>query len=480
MQRNILKVLIMFTYTICIAGCSGDVAKPEQKGEEQSEIPKREEIKIDYPFYDSEEYALMLAKLPDSQDEYELMLYGTDEEVLQQIPCGKLEKPIEFSYDGLRYGNYHDLEIFSSGSDTGLLFLWENERFAGEAIEIPRYTEVRNYAMLTTEKEGDKLKKKIYLLNEEKRQTVKIRDYCLGLDTGWLEIQDCLENKSLFEENAGLDEEGNPANSEYYEMLLWDDLSLSRPWNLEKQSQLPVWVGEKTEETSGTDSFDNPGHTQEYKDRQELLEEFGFADGEPMYQYFDRYGNLQLELYMNEEKENICGIVHQYRFNSELEKLEFMYGFTQYMLPEAEWEEQDKYLLKSIHGTDGAGRVSNYEDRTEYRDDGRPDYFKATGLVSYEGVKEQVPILEINFIYRDDCILYCRDYCHNGKVFGTTESTLDCYYDEKERIVYKVGYITHGYVEHYYIYEDESDKPAYCLYLDHNSGYAFPEMVKYR
>ena len=36
-----------------------------------------------------------------------------------------------------------------------------------------------------------------------------------------------------------------------------------------------------------------------------------------------------------------------------------------------------------------------------------------------------------------------------------------------------------GNTENYYIYEDESSKPAYCLYLDNNLGYAIPAMVNY-
>lgn len=470
-----------------LAGCSNtEIEKDRIVYLLKTGYSEREEIRVDFPFYDSEEYILTLAKLSDYVDEYELMLYDKNGEVLQQIPCGKLVEPIEFSYDGLKYGYYHDLEIFSAGSDTGLLFLWKNERFAEESIEIPRYTEVRNYAMLSTVREGNKLQKQIYMLNEEKRQIVKIRDFSLDMDTGWLEIRDCLENKNLFEGNADLDEEDNPVNSEYYEMLLWDDLS--QPWNLEEQDWIPVWVGEKTEEMPEFDKrqdylFNNPGHTQGYKDRQELLEEFGFAGSEPVYQYFDRYGNLQLELYVDEEEEDICGIIYKYRFNNELEKLEFLYGFTQCMLPEVEWKEKDNYLLKSVYGTDGSGIVPDYEEKIEYREDGRPDYFEATGMVEYEDGEEQVPILKINFIYREDGTLYCREYSHNGKIFGTTQESMYSFYDEKERVVYETGYITHGYIEYYYVYEDEGDKtaivPTYCLCLDHNQGYAIPSMVKF-
>ena len=34
----------------------------------------------------------------------------------------------------------------------------------------------------------------------------------------------------------------------------------------------------------------------------------------------------------------------------------------------------------------------------------------------------------------------------------------------------RAGYITHGSLEYYYIYEESDMEPAYCLELDHNGG----------
>ncbi|MDE7477663.1 MAG: hypothetical protein K2M91_06905, partial [Lachnospiraceae bacterium] len=88
-------------------------------------------------------------------------------------------------------------------------------------------------------------------------------------------------------------------------------------------------------------------------------------------------------------------------------------------------------------------------------------------------------VVEINFIYRDDGTLYCRNYNHNQRIFGTTLLSRNSYYDEHGRVSYENGYITHGMLEYYYIYEDESEKPAYLLELDYDLGYAIPSIVHY-
>lgn len=497
MRRKVtLQIAIIVMVILGLAGCSGkrNAASPEAETpaesiqetseeqnaetdfsmpEELSEVPDREEISIDYPFEDSEEYTLTLAKLLDSPNEYELMLYGKDGEVLQQIPCGRLVEPIEFSYDGLAYHTKNNLEIFSSESTTGFLFIWEENRFSQEAIEIPRYEEIqdeRRY-MITVNEEGDKLEKQAYLLNEEKKQAEEIWNFSLNRESGQLTIWDNLENISLFDGIVCLDEEKNPKNGEYLDMFLWKDRYIMLDY--EEQLLLPVWV-EGDPETEGR------GYAKDYESRQALLEEFGFENSEPMYQYLDQYGNLQLELYMDDTKENICGIVHDYILSKGLKKMDFQYGFTLRAMSEEEWEERDKYSLKTVDGYDGTESgdwIKDYEANVVRREDGRPDYFESTGRI--DDYPERSTLISINFVYREDGTLYYRDYDHNGLAFETFLSYLDSYYDEKERVVYEKGYITHGHVEYYYIYEDEGDKPAYCLYVDNNLGYAIPAMVKY-
>ena len=60
---------------------------------------KTEEISVDFPFYETDSYSLTLAQLKEPAGEYELRLYDKDGKILQQISCGSLAEPIEFSYD---------------------------------------------------------------------------------------------------------------------------------------------------------------------------------------------------------------------------------------------------------------------------------------------------------------------------------------------------------------------------------------------
>ena len=54
-------------------------------------------------------------------------------------------------------------------------------------------------------------------------------------------------------------------------------------------------------------------------------------------------------------------------------------------------------------------------------------------------------------------------------MWGTSYSSGTCLYDENERLIYETLYVTHGGETYYYIYEDDSNKPAYALMLD-NGG----------
>ena len=91
-------------------------------------------------------------------------------------------------------------------------------------------------------------------------------------------------------------------------------------------------------------------------------------------------------------------------------------------------------------------------------------------------------ILRIEFVYREDGTLYYRHYYHTHQAFGTTLQGLDSYYDAHGRAVSESGYITHGWLEYYYIYEDGNgriaDQPAYVLEIDHNMGCPFPKMIR--
>ena len=224
----------------------------------------------------------------------------------------------------------------------------------------------------------------------------------------------------------------------------------------------------------------------EYESQEAFLSEAGFENTVPMYQHYDRYHNLRLELYMDESAEQLCGLAYCYYFNSEREKCVDRYGFTIDDVGERDWEEDTAFSLKSVYGTDGADAVEDFEETVEYTEAGNPDFYKSQGLMEHrrdeDGALElaSVSVLELDYVYRDDGTLYCRDYTHNPSIFGTTLCSLESYYDERGRVVYESGYITHGQLEYFYIYEDEGEKPEYLLTVDYGGGYAIPTMERYR
>lgn len=147
-------------------------------------------------------------------------------------------------------------------------------------------------------------------------------------------------------------------------------------------------------------------------------------------------------------------------------------------------EGRDPFLLESVYGTspEEDSYVVDYEESTVYTDSGKPDLFLGRGRLSDR--EEEEDMLKINFIYREDGTLVCKEYSHHDLVFGSTLCSLDSFYDTHERVIYERGYITHGHLEYYYIYEDRdgkiAEKPAYILEIDYNLNYAIPNMIKCR
>lgn len=474
-RKQIFRVVwILLLLFLCMAGFDKKEAEITMQAADIAEksLFSDREIPVDFPFPESDGYSLSLVQKKRSGGEYELRLYDGDGGILQRISCGALTEPIQFSYDYVYRGVMPALEIFSSDCSTGLLFKWNGERFSENGVVIPRYEENRGLAMLTVEDEKQYQVKKIYELNELRNCVEEVREWKLEKSTGFLTIWDCLEDKKLFEGIVVPDEEGNPANSKYYDMLLWDDLYVL--WDYEGETAVPTWIG-----GAGAEG-------RMYESREALLTAFGFWDSVPMYQYYDRYSNLKLELYMEESTRSFCGIVYLYFFNSDKKKCVELYGFTVNDIQQEEWEEGTFFSLESLDGTSGADNVEAYQEIKEYTQGGRPDSFKSQGLIEHgceeDGRPENVLItlVELDFVYRDDGTLYYRDYAHNSFVFGTTLCTLESYYDEYGRASYETGYVTHGKLEYYYIYEDEGAQPVYCLELDYNGGYVIPGLIRYK
>lgn len=487
-MQKLKRIFVLAAMCLCLSGCGGR-AEGETEGEvpSVSEEPQIREIPVDFPFYGSEAFRLTLVSSEYTAGEYVLLLCDEKQQLLQQIPCGQLMEPVTFSYDHVAHSSWRDLEIFPDGSGEGLLFLWKDKRFSEQPIQIPRYAEIRGGAMLTVTEEGAVCEKRICQLNECKGQAEEVRSWSLDGDNGRLRIWDCLRGKSLFDGNVLLDGEGEPLNREYYEYLFWENRSLL--WDYSGDPTVRAWLNEKRpegEDAGGLEGFEtvqnqvfgNMGHTAQYESRQAFLESCGYAGEEPIYQYYDRFGELQLELFLDEENQRYFGISYLHRINSDREKVTELYGFTVCNMGSGLWEEGKVFSLLSVYGSADLGKGG--QELVEYTESGKPDYVRRQGPMEDCGVEYLGDWVTINYIYREDGTLFCRDYHHDALTFGSTLCSLDSFFDEKERLVYETGYITHGSCEYYYIYEDEGNIPACCLCLDYNGGYAIPYMVRFR
>lgn len=420
------------------------------------------EIPIDFPVpYNKQGYTLSLIQSDAAPGEFDLKVSGPSGQIVQLLPCGKLTTPIRFSYDGL-VGDVTDLEIFSAGSKTGLLFLTNYDAasqnlFYENAIEIPRYDEARWSGFMSSESNGTFMENTIYQINCSTNKAEEVRKWSLQKESGFISIWDFLKNEIIYEGQAALDEDGQLINEEYYKHILWDNLYRIDDYSI--KPTLTAWMNV------------------EYDSIQSFLEEFGFADKAPAYQYYDTSRNLRLELYMDKKSGQGCGIVHRYRYNYHLEQADYTYGFAFDSIENAEWEAMNPYCPEPAMELSYTDETQDLEEIYEYTPSGSLSHYKLQGYVGWlhdedeeKGNPDKDFILDIDYLYRDDGTLFYRKYRHNPDLFGTSFQTMDTYYDEAGRILYEHRYITHGSYDYYYIYEDDGDKPAYCLSLDDNLG----------
>ncbi len=94
-------------------------------------------------------------------------------------------------------------------------------------------------------------------------------------------------------------------------------------------------------------------------------------------------------------------------------------------------------------------------------------------------VPMEVELLSLDYIYRDDGTLHHREYHHYAKFFSSTGQWEGGDYDEQGRLVYQCGYITHGAMDEYYLYDGNHTEPKYCLFLDWGNNTAYVRMITY-
>ena len=229
--------------------------------------------------------------------------------------------------------------------------------------------------------------------------------------------------------------------------------------------------------------------------REEALRACGLQGSEPAFTYLDEEGRPQLELYLDEAAGAGCG----FRYDRDESGQVWIYGFALARAPEAgrqevwgqpailEYEglggwgglEAGPWSTLSVWGTDGSEEAAGYQETLTRTADGKPLHFHSSALAPEgEGVQGPLDMLDIEFFYREDGTLRCKQYFHNERMFGTTFFNSQLYYDEAERLAFVHGYITHGALEYYYIYRGEETVPAWCLCMDKDMGVYQPALVR--
>lgn len=218
--------------------------------------------------------------------------------------------------------------------------------------------------------------------------------------------------------------------------------------------------------------------TEWYMEEQDFLSQYGFGESDPFYEYALPDGSMRLVLYYDEATGLGCGLRYYQRDPDEW-TTSGIYGFSflgaNIPSPWDPWEDRlnvDYTKYESYMGT----TVSDIEEENiEYDDAGRVAHYEAYASIDGEVVR----ILNMYYEYDDNGTLRQREYHHYHLQFGSTFQYWYSYFDELGRVEYERAYITHGSLEYYYIYTDESDEPAYSLYLDHNLGTWMPEFAEF-
>lgn len=460
----------------------------------QEEAVVTELRKVDFPFgYGREEWRLVLckrvvtvARVP-VDTEYLFRMYDENGTLLQEFACEYEAEELLFRFDALC--SYRgDLEVFSAdaqktGAD-GLLFAWDDEakRFRQDPVPIPWYETNDSYfqAYLVKSREDNVERESIYRLNPKTLEPVEIRRWTLSGSPeeggkGHLEILNCLAQVSLYDGEVEWNEFGGLVNNKYYQGLFWRELEWLYSWEQNQDQELTVldvaWDG-------NYEDFEN----RVYDSRESFLADYGFADQAPFYEYTDVNQGFTLELFFDREKGQGCGLYYNYRYNYELEKIMDSYGFVFRHVKTGEWEPEDTYSTLSAFGDDARDLLlPEYRETYQYTDDGKLSTFEARGIIPDLGDNgiEDV-ILSMDYYYRSDGTLAFKDYHHHSMAFGTAAQSEESCYDERERLVYRYTYITHGSLIYFYIYDDDGECPAYVLVLDNYTYSVWPEMTAYK
>lgn len=221
--------------------------------------------------------------------------------------------------------------------------------------------------------------------------------------------------------------------------------------------------------------------SEEYADKEEFLTAYGLDAQQPYYEYYNEDGQLQLELYYEEETGKGGGIRYVYSEHEVAARNGFVFDESRKENWADDIEANDKFSLQSVEGSTGEEAVLNYEETYEYNENGQITLYHSLGDIDWltDELEQDETVLRIKFEYREDGTLAYKEYWHNPFVFSTYSTNRYSYYDTAERLMYEDAYLTHGSLDIYYLYAGDETVPTYKLELDNNLGTWFPRWITY-
>lgn len=196
-------------------------------------------------------------------------------------------------------------------------------------------------------------------------------------------------------------------------------------------------------------------------EKAQFLRSQGIGESDkPFYSYYDEDGEHLLDIYYDIELKRGSGI--SYGVNGNGNPVISGFGIGEWV--SEVW--QDKKFNVNDREADLSG-IEDSEEIFEYNDDGKLTSYRLEGTITGWGDPFKDDIVKIEFSYREDGSLRAKMCQYNHRIFGTYGRGESHYFDKQERLVYVSAYVTHGFLEDFYIYIGDDTEPSWRLTLDH-------------
>lgn len=198
------------------------------------------------------------------------------------------------------------------------------------------------------------------------------------------------------------------------------------------------------------------------------------------YYYYDEDDNLQMELYYDFTANHGCGIRYHYD-----EDYVEMKGFVLGECKSESFQKEDADTIRTIDSIveqDNWVQVKDCDEDYEYDEAGRVTSYVVFGsarTVEMEDYGEFEWLTSTKIEYWENGSVKKKAFTRNWGIWGQIGQVYSQYFDEEERLIYDIGYASPGYYENYYVYEDDSDIPAYAIGCDETQMINPPEICIY-